>query len=115
MTFTIIYDTKTEFADEVLYHFDQLFDHRSQGFWIEELVLLSQLTLPFEACDTIFLGLLGSKSFQIWQFWREFSPVMPPDSGWRDAHLFMAVTGHKPRRVGQNGTVFLIISTVQDL
>ena len=48
-----------------------------KAFRSEELVLLSQVTLPFEACDTIFSGLVGSKSFQNWQFQREFGPVTP--------------------------------------
>src|SRR5882762_5440856 len=83
-----------------------------KAFRSEELVLLSQVTLPSEACDTIFLGLLGPKSFQNWQFRREFGLVTPPDGGQRDAHLFVAVTGHKPRRVGRNGTVLYLSSAV---
>ena len=32
--------------------------------------------------------------------------VTPSDGGWRVAHLFMVVTGHKPQRVGWNSTVW---------
>jgi hypothetical protein len=73
-----------------------------KAFRSEELVLLSQVTLPFEACDTIFLGLLGSKSFQNWQFQREFGPVTPRQRLKRCSSLHGS---HKPWRVGQNGTV----------
>ena len=78
-----------------------------KAFQSEELVLLSQVTLPSKACDKVFLGLLGPKFFQNWQFQRGFGLVTLPDGSRRDAHLFVVVTGHKPRRVGRNGTVYV--------
>jgi len=67
-----------------------------KAFQSEELVLLSQVTLPSEACDTIFLGLLEPKSFQNWQFRREFGLVTPPDGGEEMLISSWRSTGHKP-------------------
>ena len=72
----------------------------------EEFVFLSRVTSPFEDSDKWFSGLWGLKSIPKRQFWRDFHLVTPTDGGRRVAFLFVAVTGHKPRRFGRNGTVW---------
>ena len=71
----------------------------------EKFVLLSQVTFSSEDCDTPFSGLFQPKFVLNGNSEEKFCLVTPPDSGWGVAYLFVVVTGHKPRRVGRNGTV----------
>jgi len=79
------------FMPKILYHFDQLFSHRSQGF-------LKWRVGPFVTGHITFWSLwhniFGPFRVKIGNS-KENLALSHPDSGWRDAHLFMAVTSHE--------------------
>ena len=85
--------------------------------WREDFDDLSQVTTAIEEMDRNFwhlqrsfycLLLTPQKSVQ-----RDGQDVPPHLRYWRDAHLFVEVTGHKGWRVGQNGTVCIYSSALR--
>ena len=98
----------------ILYHFDQLFGRDPRR---EDFDDLSQVTTAIEEMDRNFrclrhsfycLLLTPQKSVR-----RDGQDVTPHLRYRRDAHLFVAVTGHKGRRVGRNGTVALFSQMIK--
>jgi hypothetical protein len=77
----------------------------------EEFIGLSQVTLATEEMDRNFRRLRHCHHCWLsssWELgWRDARCVTAHPGHRRDPHLFVAVTGHKGRRVGRNSTVLL--------
>jgi hypothetical protein len=85
----------------VLYHFDQLFGHRSQQHSKRRLGQFVTSHNGNLRDEQKFLAPAAHGSPKI--CWRNVQDVTPHLRHWRDAHLFMAVTGHRSQ--GAKSTV----------